>query len=321
LSIGGLVPVDITGIAGTADGTVDGTGNLVFTQASISFPTFTITVGPGLPANVSITADSDWTGTIDPGSGVLNISAPQTAHLDLSGAGFFGSTDCPVGPLLLSLTTGTSGSVMGTPYNSSTGVAEIKDGTFGIPAIPDNPLPPNCPDADTINGLGGLPLAGGLSVADLTVTFTSALTPPPNTPGIALVKSASVSSFSMAGTVITYSYKVRNSGTVDLTGVTVADPMKGLSAINCQGVTTLAQGASVTCTATYTTTQADVTRGSITNTATASAMDPTPAPVTSPASSVTIRAASTPTTPGTPAPTPGPAPVAPITPTKVPVTG
>ena len=68
--------------------------------------------------------------------------------------------------------------------------------------------------------------------------------------------------------VITYSYRVTNTGNVTLTSVGVTDPMPGLSAINCNGVTSLAPGASVTCTATYTTTQADVDAGSITNTGT-----------------------------------------------------
>jgi hypothetical protein len=315
LSVGSVAT--ITGIKGTADGTVDSAGNLSFPQGSISFPTFPTTVI--VPANVSIQATADWTGKIDPSSGALTLSAPQTAHIDLS-ATLPNDFDCPVGPLALNLTTGTNGAATGTPYNSSTGVADIVDGSFVIPAIPDSPLPPGCPDADTINTNGGLPTPGGSAVSDFTATFRPILTP---TEGMALAKSASVTSFSTAGTMITYSYKVTDSGSVNLTGLKVTDPMTGLSAINCQGVTTLAPAASVTCTATYTTTPADLTRGKITNTATASAMstDPTPVPVTSPTSSVTIRAASTPTTPKPPASIPGPAPVAPITPTKVPVTG
>ena len=47
--------------------------------------------------------------------------------------------------------------------------------------------------------------------------------------------------------------------------------MPGLSAIDCQEVTPIAPGASITCTATYTTTQADVNAGAVSNVGTANA--------------------------------------------------
>ena len=84
-----------------------------------------------------------------------------------------------------------------------------------------------------------------------------------------MVKTASVPSFTAAGTSITYSYAVTNTGNVTLTSVDVTDPMPGLSAVNCPN-SSLAPGASETCTATYTTTQADLDRGSVTNIGTAS---------------------------------------------------
>ena len=93
-------------------------------------------------------------------------------------------------------------------------------------------------------------------------------------PAIELLKTASPSTFSAPGTTITYSYKVTNSGNVTLTSVSVSDPMPQLSAVDCGGVTTLAPSATVTCTATYTTTQADVDRGFITNTGTATGAGP-----------------------------------------------
>ena len=81
------------------------------------------------------------------------------------------------------------------------------------------------------------------------------------TPAITLVKSANVTGVSAPGTVITYSYLVTNSGTTTvLNHVGVTDPMSGLSAINCPA-SELAAGVSTTCTATYTTTQADINRG------------------------------------------------------------
>jgi uncharacterized repeat protein (TIGR01451 family) len=128
-----------------------------------------------------------------------------------------------------------------------------------------------------------------------TVTATSTLTIPYSavvspTSSIALVKSASISGFSSAGTLVTYYYLVTNTGTVSLSHVKVTDPMTGLSAIVCPS-STLAAGASETCTATYTTTAADVTAGSISNTGTVTASPPS-GPCVSATSSLTIPATS-----------------------------
>jgi Bacterial Ig domain len=183
LSINGPVPIVIPGIHGTADGTVDAAGNISLPKGAISFPPFSAPLAGGaITAQITIKATANWAGTIDPNSGVVNLHAPQTAHLDLS-SGLPGDTDCPVGPLDLNLTTGASGTAHGKPYNKATGTAEIVDGTFAIPAIDENPAPPACPDAAAINQLGGLPLAGGLSVADLTTTFTPKNPVPPPPPG------------------------------------------------------------------------------------------------------------------------------------------
>jgi uncharacterized repeat protein (TIGR01451 family) len=112
------------------------------------------------------------------------------------------------------------------------------------------------------------------------VTASSKLTvPATQTPKISLVKSASIASFDAAGTPVTYSYKVTNSGNVTLNPVMVTDPMAGLSAISCPG-TSLAPAASETCTATYTTTNTNLTVGAITNTGTASGTAPNGNPVT-----------------------------------------
>ena len=68
--------------------------------------------------------------------------------------------------------------------------------------------------------------------------------------------------------------------------------MVGLSAISCPS-TTLAVGADETCTATYTTTQADVDAGSITNTGTAVGTPPSGPTVTA-SDSLTIPATQSP---------------------------
>ena len=88
-----------------------------------------------------------------------------------------------------------------------------------------------------------------------------------------ITKSVDVSSFAAPGTPITYSYLVSNTGNVTLTFVGVTDPMVGLSPVACPD-STLAPGDSETCTATYTTTQADVDLGRIANTGTVAATAP-----------------------------------------------
>jgi uncharacterized repeat protein (TIGR01451 family) len=76
------------------------------------------------------------------------------------------------------------------------------------------------------------------------------------------------------GDTLTYSFKVTNTGRVTLNAISVVDPLPGLSPIDCGGVTSLAPAEVVTCTATYTVTQADVDAGLITNTATALGSEP-----------------------------------------------
>jgi uncharacterized repeat protein (TIGR01451 family) len=107
-------------------------------------------------------------------------------------------------------------------------------------------------------------------------------------PAITVVKSASPTSFSTAGQTIHYRFDVTNSGNVTLTSVKVHDTgLPGLSAISCPH-TTLAAGASQTCTATYRTTAADVDAGSVTNHATAQGHPPTGPPIVSAPSEATI---------------------------------
>ena len=82
-----------------------------------------------------------------------------------------------------------------------------------------------------------------------------------------------------AGQPVTYSFLVRNTGNVTLDGVVVSDPLPGLSAVTCP-VATLAPGATTTCTASYTLTQADVDSGHVANTATVTGTPPVGADVT-----------------------------------------
>lgn len=110
-----------------------------------------------------------------------------------------------------------------------------------------------------------------VTVPYVSTTTTTTIAP---APAISLAKSADVANYSAAGQVITYTYVIRNTGnvaigpvqfTVDDDKINSGDPF----ACGAAG-TTLAVDATVTCTATYTTTSGDLD-GSVTNTAFAAA--------------------------------------------------
>jgi uncharacterized repeat protein (TIGR01451 family) len=83
-----------------------------------------------------------------------------------------------------------------------------------------------------------------------------------------------------AGDVITYTITVTNTGNVTLSNVSVSDPgTTGLACIPAAPFS-LAPGASVTCTATRTLTQANIDAGSYSNVATATGTPPVGPPVT-----------------------------------------
>ncbi|MYU48243.1 hypothetical protein GTV15_18370 [Streptomyces sp. SID7803] len=87
-----------------------------------------------------------------------------------------------------------------------------------------------------------------------------------------------------AGSQVPYEFVVTNAGGTTIDDLAVDDPKTG--PVSCP-VTSLAPGETVTCTATYTVTPADVANGSIDNTATASGTSGGD-PVTSPPSSETV---------------------------------
>jgi uncharacterized repeat protein (TIGR01451 family) len=137
---------------------------------------------------------------------------------------------------------------------------------------------------------GPTPLSAGAQ-AFMNDDLGSCSVPPSPAPGISVVKSASPSTFSKPGQAITYRFAVTNTGNVTLTAIGVTDTdLPGLSPIDCPR-SSLAPGASETCTATYVTTQADVGGGTVTNTAAAHGLPPGSAtPVVSPPSKATVRA-------------------------------
>jgi len=103
----------------------------------------------------------------------------------------------------------------------------------------------------------------------------------PGAPTLTLLKTADKTTL-VAGDTVTYSFLVTNTGTATADKVYVTDDSftgtGTLSAIGCP-VTTLAPGASTTCTATYVVTADDVSAGKLDNTATAHGLGPSLSPV------------------------------------------
>jgi uncharacterized repeat protein (TIGR01451 family) len=141
-------------------------------------------------------------------------------------------------------------------------------------------------------------LAAGSSPSGKPITDTDTTTVqiPPD-PSLTLRKSAVESSYSSVGDVLHYRYVVTNTGAVRLLGpVTVSD---NKASVTCPAVTTVANddgfldpGESLTCTATYVVTQADLNAGAEINTATATAAGISSDPVAVTVPAVQVRALS-----------------------------
>ena len=171
----------------------------------------------------------------------------------------------------------------------------VSDPTVGAVTCPAGPLAPGGSTTCTATyTLTQVDVNAGhfANTATATGTPPPGLTPPtadddtdtpiPAGPGITLDKQAGAINDLDAnghdvGDTIAYTFIVENTGNVTLNPVTVTDPMVG--AVSCPPGG-LAPGATKTCTATYTLTQADVNTGVVNNTATTSGTPPTGPPVT-----------------------------------------
>jgi uncharacterized repeat protein (TIGR01451 family)/LPXTG-motif cell wall-anchored protein len=113
-----------------------------------------------------------------------------------------------------------------------------------------------------------------------------------------LTKKATPTTVSAVGDVVTYTFTVTNNTQVPLTDVGVddiqADPAGDLTSGPTCPKTTLAAGESEDCTATYTVTQADIDKGSITDTATAHGTPGSGAALVSSPATATVTATGTP---------------------------
>ncbi len=181
-----------------------------------------------------------------------------------------------------------------TTLTSPITVSDNKIATVSCPALPAGGLAPaatlNCTGTYVVTqadidagGITNIATARSGSVTSPTATVT---VPSVRTPQLSLVKSTAALSYNAAGQIITYSYRVTNSGNTTLTAaITVGD--NRIPTVTCPALPAggLAPSGTLVCSASYTITQADVDGGSVINTATARS-----GPVTSPTVSVTLPA-------------------------------
>ena len=120
-------------------------------------------------------------------------------------------------------------------------------------------------------------------------------------PSLSLTKTASPSTTAdfAVGTVVTYTFEVENTGNAVVSGIAIDESGFGgaeiLSPVSCTaGVDSLVPGAKATCTATYALTQADIDRGSLSNTATATGTAPNGDSIASSPSTATLTGVSAP---------------------------
>ncbi|WP_281239805.1 DUF7507 domain-containing protein [Flavobacterium praedii] len=101
------------------------------------------------------------------------------------------------------------------------------------------------------------------------------ITPLTQSPGLVVIKTATTSSYSIVGDVINYTIIVKNTGNQTLHQITVKDPLTGLDTI----IETLTPGANSEFTQSYTVTQEDLNKGSVTNVAKADGFTPNETPI------------------------------------------
>jgi uncharacterized repeat protein (TIGR01451 family) len=97
----------------------------------------------------------------------------------------------------------------------------------------------------------------------VTCTFTNTA----NAPALSIVKDVTESSYSSVGQVLHYSITATNTGNTTLSAVTITDTEAVLGTCTPANGSSLATGASITCAATHTVTQADIDAGAYNNTA------------------------------------------------------
>jgi uncharacterized repeat protein (TIGR01451 family)/LPXTG-motif cell wall-anchored protein len=256
------------------------------TTCSATYVTTQADVDAGSIANTATGTGTPPSGPAVTGTDSETVTATRSPSVDLVKSAFPNNVTAVGQTVTYSFVVTNTGNVT----LSSVGVADPLPGLSAI-SCPVATLAPNASttctatyvatQSDLDNGVivntataSGVPPSGP-AVTDTDTETVTAIAGP----AIQVVKSASPSNVTAVGQTVTYSFAVTNTGNVSLSSVGVTDPHVGLSPITCPS-TSIVPAATMTCTATYVVTQADLDAGSIANTATVSGTPPSGPAVT-----------------------------------------
>jgi uncharacterized repeat protein (TIGR01451 family) len=273
--------VDHGVFANTANATATAPGNLAVASTSSTAPV-TATQSPALtltktstPTFVTTAGQTVTYQFVVRNSGNVTMTGIDVAEQSFTGSGTVSAITCPVTTLAPTVSTTCTASY-------TVDQADIDRGTI-----------------ENTAAVTGVDPTGTTSAP----VSSSAIVTVAQVPGLTIVKSATPTQVAAPGQVVQYSFEVGNDGNVTINNVTVHEvSFTGTGTTAGAGrldqptcpQTSVAPNATMTCTASYTVTQADIDAGTIVNTANATGTDPGGAATTSPTSSVTVTVAQAP---------------------------
>ncbi|GLQ55500.1 DUF7507 domain-containing protein [Devosia nitrariae] len=265
--------------AGRVENTATGTGTPP-SGPPIDSPPDTVIVPPDQTSGLTIDKtgtlnDGDGDGLIDPGETITyTFLAENTGTVTLTGVTvndpLLGNAGISVTPGPQTLAPGGTATFTATytPTQADIDAGRVENTATGTGIDPDGGTTESPPDTVTV--------------------------PPDQTPRLIIEKEGTLNDADGdglldTGETITYTFLAQNTGAVTLTGVTVNDPLLTTAGISVTpGPQTLAPGGTVTFTAEYTPTQAQIDTGRVENTATGTGTPPSGPPIESPPDTVTV---------------------------------
>ena len=286
--------------------TVTATATYKLTQADVDAGSVVNTA----TASGNTRADGTGSPASSTGSAAVSVTRAPGIAVAKSGALASGSTGAVGDTVNYTFTVRNSGNQTLTGVAVSDPLAGLSSLTYSWPGSSGRLTPGQSATATATYKLTQKDVDAGVVTNTATATGTapdgstatnsaSARTTVPAAPGIAVAKTGALAAggTGKAGDTVDYTFTARNTGNQTLTGVTVSDALAGVSTIAYgtwpSGTAgTLAPGQSVTATATYTLTQADVDAGSVVNTAQSTGRSPAGTAVTASSPSTLVVPAS-----------------------------